>query len=87
MASVIKQAWRNARKEHHCYLCGHAIMPGEEYQDVTFGNGFKDGWSGLRWAKIDKYCCDYTMHPQSDVDFVVAAQPAEPIRFVAGCPF
>ncbi|MBP2301519.1 hypothetical protein [Azospirillum picis] len=79
MASVIRQAWRHARTGHHCYLCGHPIRQHDEYQDVTFRAGCHDRWSGLRFAKVCRHCCGYTMNPHSDCDYVVKAEAAEKI--------
>lgn len=73
MATVKSQAWRIARKDHHCHLCGYIIWKGSEYQAVTFMEHGK-----LIFTKIDKHCISYTMHPDSDCDYVVEPEPQKP---------
>jgi hypothetical protein len=73
MATVKRQAWRIARKDHHCHFCGYIIFTGSEYQDLTFIE-----WGRLIFAKVGQCCIKYTLHPDSDCEYVVEREPAKP---------
>lgn len=79
MARVLRQEFHIARRLHECYLCGHPIRVGDRYLAVTFANGFRDGWKGLRYTKACSHCRPDPLCPCGDCDFVVPAQPADPI--------
>lgn len=73
MASVIRQAWRIARKVHHCHHCGYVISPGQEYQDIAFRTA-----AGMVFAKVSRVCAPNTMHPYSDCEYDVERAPPAP---------
>lgn len=72
-ATVIRQDWHVARKQHHCHGCGYAISPGQEYQAVTFR-----GLQGLIFAKLDKDCAPHMLQPYGDCDYSVTKEPHAP---------
>ncbi len=79
MAKVLRQESNTARRQHHCYRCGHTISAGDSYLAVTFRGLPADGWYGIRYAKVCRFCQPHPLCTCGDCDFVVADQIAEPI--------
>ncbi|MCG5241356.1 hypothetical protein ACIU1J_27450 [Azospirillum doebereinerae] len=79
MAHILRQDFHTARKQHDCYRCGHQIRIGDRYLAVTFANGLRDGWAGVRYTKACRHCQPEYLCQCGECDFVVSALPADPI--------